>query len=75
MKKKILILTVPLCFVFSGCVKEYNENMVYGSGLNKGRYFDENALLIEKEAIEFNKERTSILDEYFDARAKEILKD
>jgi hypothetical protein len=49
--------------------------MVYGSGLNKGRYFDENVLLVEKEAEEFNRDRILILDEYFESRAKEILKD
>lgn len=75
MKNKAILSVIALGFLLSGCVREYNENMVYGSGLNKGRYFDENVLLVEKEAEEFNRDRILILDEYFESRAKEILKD
>lgn len=71
---KILLMILPLSLMLSGCVREYEQNQLYAKGLNNGRIYDKNEILVEKEAVEFNRDRTTMLDEYFDTRASEILK-
>lgn len=74
MTKKIVCLSM-LALAFSGCLHEYPENKIYGDGLNRGRAFDKSMPIEEQEAYNFNAERIQVLDEYFDQRAGEILRD
>lgn len=71
---KITIFII-LSLNFVGCVKEYPENRLYSDGLNHGRAYDMSVPQIEFEAAEFNKQRTQVLDDYFDDRAYEIFRD
>lgn len=67
-------MMIAIALSFSGCIKEYPENRLYADGLNHSRVYDKEVKAIELEAIEFNRERTQVLDEYFDNRANEILR-